>query len=348
MIGPAMHATIMRKAGDVRIENVPDPTIKQPNDAIIRVTRACICGSDLWPYNGGPNVEGQRMGHEAIGVVEDVGNEVRTIRRGDVVIMPFANSDGSCMFCEEGLQTACVHVGFFGNGELDGAQAEAMRIPYADGTLYPLDVGEDDALMPSLLTLSDVMGTGHHAAVTARVRPGGTVAVVGDGAVGICGVLAAKRLGAEQIIILGRHQDRIALAKEFGATDVVSERGEEGITRVKDLTRGFGAQSVLECVGTGQAMVTSMGIVRAGGAVGRVGVPHYEAINGAQQLFYRNVIVAGGPAPTRAYIGELLPDVMEGRIDPGRVFDRTVDLDGVADGYRAMNEREALKVLIRP
>ncbi|MFL6754871.1 MAG: zinc-dependent alcohol dehydrogenase family protein [Sphingomicrobium sp.] len=343
-----MRATIMPKAHEIRIANVPDAAIVEPTDAVIRVTRACICGSDLWPYNGGPNVEGQRMGHEAIGVVEDVGSDVQTIRRGQVVIMPFANSDGSCMFCEEGLQTACVHVDFFGNGTLDGAQAEALRIPLADGTLYPLEIAEDDALMPSLLTLSDVLGTGHHAAVTSRVRPGGTVAVVGDGAVGICGVIAARRLGAEQIIIMGRHEDRIQLAREFGATDVVSERGEEGIERVRELTGGFGVQSVLECVGTSQAMDTSMGIVRAGGAVGRVGVPHYEAINGAQQMFYRNVIVAGGPAPTRAYIGELLPDVLEGRIDPGRVFDRTVDLDGVADGYRAMNEREALKVLIRP
>ncbi|MFL6759375.1 zinc-dependent alcohol dehydrogenase family protein [Sphingomonas sp.] len=343
-----MRATIMPKAHDVRIDNVPDAAIQQPTDALIRVTRACICGSDLWPYNGGPNVEGQRMGHEAIGVVEDVGSDVQRIKRGEVVIMPFANSDGTCMFCDEGLQTACVHVDFFGNGKLDGAQAEAMRIPYADGTLYPLNVSEDDALMPSLLTLSDVMGTGHHAAVAARVRRGGSVAVVGDGAVGLCGVIAAKRLGAEQIIIMGRHEVRLALAKEFGATDVVSERGEEGIQRVRELTQGFGVQSVLECVGTEQAIDTSMGIVRAGGAVGRVGVPHYEAIKGAQVMFYRNVIVAGGPAPTRAYIDELLPEVMDGRIDPGRVFDRTVGLDGVPDGYRAMNEREALKVLIRP
>jgi hypothetical protein len=344
-----MRATVMHKAHDVSIENVPDAAIVEPTDAVIRVTRACICGSDLWPYNGGPNVESQRMGHEAIGVVEDVGSGVQRIKRGQVVIMPFADSDGTCLFCEEGLPTACLHRGFFGTGGgLDGAQAEALRIPYADGTLYPLDVGEDDALMPSLLTLSDVMGTGHHAAVSSRVRPGGTVAVVGDGAVGICGVIAAKRLGAEQIIILGRHPDRIALAKEFGATDIVSERGDEAIERVRALTGGLGVQSVLECVGTEQAMGTSMGIVRAGGAVGRVGVPHYEAINGAQQMFYNNVTVAGGPAPTRAYIDHLLPDVMEGRIDPGRVFDRTVGLDGVPDGYRAMNEREALKVLIRP
>jgi threonine dehydrogenase-like Zn-dependent dehydrogenase len=260
--------------------------------------------------------------------------------------MPFVDSDGTCMFCEEGLPAACVHRNFFGNGELDGAQAEALRIPLADGTLYPIEVAEDDALMPSLLTLSDVMGTGHHAAVVSRVRPGGTVAVVGDGAVGICGVLAAKRLGAEQIIVMGRHPDRIALAKEFGATDVVSERGEEGIARVRELTKGFGVQSVLECVGTEQAMDTSMGIVRPGGAVGRVGVPHYEAMKGAQQMFYDNVIVGGGPAPTRAYIPDLLPVAL--RIDPGRVFDRAVGLDGVPDGYRAMNDRESLKVLIEP
>ena len=344
-----MRATVMPKAHEIRIENIPDAAIQQPTDALIRITRACICGSDLWPYNGGPNVENQRMGHECIGVVEDVGGDVQTIRRGQVVVMPFAYSDGTCLFCDEGLQTACVHGGFFGTGgEAGGAQADALRIPQADGTLYALPVGEDDALMPSLLTLSDVMGTGHHAAVVARVRAGGSVAVVGDGAVGICGVLAAKRLGAEQIIIMGRHPARIALAKDFGATDVVSERGEEGVARVRKLTGGFGVQSVLECVGTEQAMDTAMGIVRAGGAVGRVGVPHYEAIKGAQQMFYRNVIVGGGPAPVRAYIDELLPDVMDGRIEPGRVFDRTVDLSGVPDGYRAMNERETLKVLIRP
>jgi threonine dehydrogenase-like Zn-dependent dehydrogenase len=344
-----MRATIMHKAHDVTIENVPDAAIVEPTDALIRITRACICGSDLWPYNGGPNVEGQRMGHEAIGVVEDVGSGVQTIRRGQVVIMPFVDSDGTCLFCEEGLPAACVHRGFFGNGSgLDGAQAEALRIPLADGTLYTIDVAEDDALMPSLLTLSDVMGTGHHAAVTARVRRGGTVAVVGDGAVGLCGVIAAKRLGAEQIIIMGRHPDRIALAREFGASDVVSERGAEAIARVRELTKGYGVQSVLECVGSEAAIDTAMGIVRPGGAVGRVGVPHYEAIKGAQQMFYDNVSVGGGPAPTRAYIDELLPEVLDGRIEPGRVFDRTVALEGVPDGYRAMNEREALKVLIRP
>jgi threonine dehydrogenase-like Zn-dependent dehydrogenase len=344
-----MRATVMHKAHDVRIENIADATIKLPTDALIRVTRACICGSDLWPYNDGPNMAGQTMGHEAIGVVEAVGSVVRTIKPGQVVIMPFAFSDGSCLFCEEGLQTACVHGGFFGvGGDAGGAQAEALRVPFADGTLYPLPVGEDDALMPALLTLSDVMGTGHHAAVSARVRRGGTVAVIGDGAVGLCGVIAAKRLGAEQIIIMGRHQARLDLARAFGATDVVTERDDEGIARVRALTGGFGVQSVLECVGNGQSMATSMGLVRAGGAVGRVGVPHYDVIPGAQPMFFGNIAVAGGPAPVRAYIDELLPDVMEGRIEPGRVFDRTVDLDGVPDGYRAMNDREAIKVMVRP
>ena len=345
-----MRATVMYKAHDVRIENVPDAVLQNSTDAVIRITRACICGSDLWPYNDmRPDSKERRMGHEAIGIVEDVGSDVRRIRRGQLVVMPFAYSDGSCVFCAEGLNTSCVHGGFFGiGGEPGGAQAEALRIPQADGTLYPLPVGEDDALMTSLLTLSDVMGTGHHAAVTARVAPGRKVAVIGDGAVGLCGIIAAKRLGAEQIVIMGRHGDRIQLAKEFGATDVVSERGQDGIERVRELTGGFGVHSVLECVGSAQAMDTALGIVRPGGAIGRVGVPHYGAIDLSTAPFYQNVIVAGGPAPVRAYIEELLPDVMDGRIEPGRVFDRTVDLDGVPDGYRAMNDREALKVMVRP
>src|SRR5436305_2225333 len=260
---PAMRATVMYRAGDVHIENVPDPKIEKPTDAILRVVRASICGSDLWPYASmEPSELGQSMGHEAIGVVEEVGDEVRTIKAGDVVVMPFAFSDGTCAFCHEGLHTACVHVGFFGNNGMNGAQAEALRVPFADGTLFPLPIGEDHALMPSLLTLSDVLGTGHHAAVVAKVEPGKSVAVVGDGAVGLCGVIAAKRLGAEQIIILGRHPDRIALAKEFGATDVVSERGEEAVERVHELTDGFGAYSVLECVGLEQSTVTAISIAR--------------------------------------------------------------------------------------
>jgi threonine dehydrogenase-like Zn-dependent dehydrogenase len=344
-----MRATIMYGAGDVRIENVPDATIEDPTDAVIRVTRACICGSDLWPYTSmAPSDTGQRMGHEAIGVVEATGSDVRTLAIGDVVVMPFAISDGTCEFCREGLPTACVHVGFFGSNGVNGAQAEALRIPYADGTLHRLPVGEDDALMPSLLTLSDVMGTGHHAAIVARLAPGKSAAVVGDGAVGLCGVIAAKRLGAEQIIILGRHADRVALAREFGATDVVSERGAGAIQRVKELTGGHGVHSVLECVGLDQAVETAIEIARPGGAVGRVGVPQHEAIPGAEPSFYKNVTIGGGPAPVRAYIDELLPDVLEGRIEPGRVFDRVIGLDEVPDGYRAMNDRKSVKVMVQP
>jgi threonine dehydrogenase-like Zn-dependent dehydrogenase len=286
------------------------------------------------------------MGHEAIGMVESVGSDVRNLKAGDLVVMPFAYSDGTCAFCHEGLHTSCVHGGFFGTVEVAGAQAEAVRVPLADGTLFVLPVGKDDALTASLLTLSDVMGTGHHAALAARVGPGKTVAVVGDGAVGLCGVIAARRLGAEQIIMLGRHPDRIALARDFGATDIVSERGDEAVERVRELTGGLGAHSVLECVGYEQSTLTALSIVRPGGAVGRVGVPQDEMIPASQPTFYNNVTIAGGPAPVRAYIEELLPDVLEGRIEPGRVFDRVTNLDGVPDGYRAMNDREAIKVMI--
>src|SRR5213594_1557790 len=342
-----MRATVMFGAGDVRIENVPDARLIEPTDALVAVTRACICGSDLWPYRTlGHSDIGRRMGHEAIGVVEAVGADVRTINVGDVVVMPFAYSDGACIFCHAGLPTSCIHGGFFGAGDSDGAQAEAVRVPRADGTLVVLPVGEDDTLMPSLLTLSDVMGTGHHAAVAAKVGPGKTAAVVGDGAVGLCGVIAAKRLGAEQIILLGRHPDRIALARDFGATDVVRERGDEAVERVRELTGGFGAHSVLECVGHGESMVTALGIARPGGAVGRVGLPQHGPIPTTMRTFFDNVTIGGGPAPARAYIEELLPDVLEGRIEPGRVFDRVTNLDGVPDGYRAMNERESIKVLI--
>ena len=343
-----MRATLMHGVHDVRSETVPDAVIVDPTDAVIRVTRACICGSDLWPYNDFKDEGARPMGHEAVGVVEDVGADVRTVRRGQLVIMPFAYSDGSCPLCAEGVQTSCAKGGFFGSPEVGGAQAEALRIPQADGTLYAVDAGEDDALMPSLLTLSDVMGTGHHAALTAKVGPGRIAVVVGDGAVGLCGVIAAKRLGAEQIIIMGRHADRIALARKFGATDVVSERDKEGVARVRELTGGFGAHSVLECVGSSQAMDTALGVVRPGGAIGRVGVPHYGPLNVSTRVFFHNVTVSGGPAPVRAYIDELLPDVLEGRIEPGLVFDRTVGLEGVPDGYKAMNDREALKVMVRP
>jgi len=341
-----MRATVMYGAGDVRVETVPDARIVEPTDALLAVTRACICGSDLWPYKSmEPSEKGRRMGHEFIGVIEAVGREVRTIKPGDLVVAPFAWSDGTCVFCHEGLQTSCLHGGWWG-GDLDGGQGEAVRVPQADGTLVVLPVERDDALMPSLLTLSDVMGTGHHAARAAKVGPGKTVAVVGDGAVGLCGVIAARRLGAEQIIMLGRHPDRIALAREFGATDIVSDRGEEAIQRVRDLTGGLGVHSVLECVGLGQATVTALSIARPGGAVGRVGVPQDVTIPEAVPTFFSNITIAGGPAPARAYIEELMPDVLEGRIAPGRVFDRITSLDGVPDGYRAMDAREAIKVMI--
>ena len=344
-----MRATVMYGARDVHIENVPDPAVIEATDAVVRVTFACICGSDLWPYKTMEHSEtGRAMGHEAIGVVEAVGADVRTLKIGDVVVMPFAFSDGTCVFCHEGLQTSCVHGGFFGTAEVAGAQAEAVRVPQADGTLFVLPVGEDDALMASLLTLSDVMGTGHHAAVAAEVGPGKTVAVVGDGAVGLCGVIAAKRLGAEQIILLGRHADRIALAREFGATDIVSERGNEAVERVRELTDDYGVHSVLECVGLEQSELTAIEIARPGGAVGRVGVPRDETMPASRPAFFNNISVSGGPAPVRAYLEELLPDILEGRIEPGRVFDRVIGLDEVPDGYRAMNEREAIKVMVKP
>src|SRR3989454_5680635 len=339
-----MRATVMFGAGDVRIENVPDARLIEPTDALVVVTRACICGSDLWPYRTlGHSDVGRRMGHEAIGVVEAVGADVRTVNVGDLVVMPFAYSDGTCVFCHEGLQTSCIHGGFFGTGVADGAQAEALRVPQADGTLFVLPVGRDDALMASLLTLSDVMGTGHHAAVAAKVGPGKTVAVVGDGAVGLCGVIAARRLGAEQIIILGRHPDRIALAREFGATHVVSERGDEAIERVRELTDGYGVHSVLECVGLEQSELTAIEIARPGGAVGRVGVPQDETMPASRPAFYNNISVSGGPAPVRAYIEELLPDVLEGRIEPRPVLDRVIGLHICPSGYRALRNREAIQ-----
>ncbi len=345
----AMKATVMYAAGDVRVENVPDAHLIEATDALVVVTRAAICGSDLWPYQEmEPDEVGRRMGHEFIGIVDAVGDDVRTMSPGDLVLAPFLWSDGSCVFCREGLHTSCLHGGRYGFDDVDGGQGEAVRVPQADGTLVVLPVGKDDTLMPSLLTLSDVMATGHHAARAAEAGPGRTVAVVGDGAVGLCGVIAAKRLGAEQIILLGRHADRIALARDFGATDVVSERGDEAVERIRELTSGFGAHSVLECVGTEQAILTAIGIARPGGAVGRVGVPHYDAVPAARPSFFVNVTVSGGPAPARAYVEELLPDVLEGRIQPGSVFDRSIGLDGVPDGYRAMHEREAIKVMVEP
>jgi hypothetical protein len=337
----------MHGAGDVRIEDVPDAHLIEPTDALVAVTRAAICGSDLWPYKTMEHSDtGRRMGHEFIGVVEAVGTDVQTVEAGGLVVSPFLWSDGTCVFCQEGLQSECLHGGRYGFDDVDGGQGEAVRVPRADGTLVVLPAVVDDLLMPSLLTLSDVMGTGHHAAVAADVRPGKTVAVVGDGAVGLCGVIAAKRLGAARIILLGSNPDRIALGTEFGATDVVSERGDEAVERVRELTDGLGTHSVLECVGLEQSTLTALRITRPGGAVGRVGLPQENSVPDAIATFFRNVTIGGGPAPVRAYIEELLPDVLDGRIEPGRVFDRVASLDEVPDGYRAMNEREAIKVLI--
>jgi threonine dehydrogenase-like Zn-dependent dehydrogenase len=342
-----MRATVMFGAGDVRIETVPDARLIEPTDALIAVTRAAICGSDLWPYKSmEPSETGRRMGHEFIGVVEAVGADVRTVKVGDVVVAPFLYSDGTCVFCQEGLHSSCLHGGRYGWDGVDGGQGEAVRVPQADGTVVRLSVGREDALMPSLLTLTDVMATGNHAAVSAKVGPGKSAAVVGDGAVGLCGVIAARRLGAEQIILLGSHPDRIALGKEFGATDIVSERGDAAVERVRELTGGFGAHAVLECVGHEQSTVTALRIARPGGTVGRVGVPQEESIPEAVPTLFNNITISGGVAPARAYIEDLLPDVLDGKIEPGRVFDRFGSLDEVPDGYRAMNEREAIKVLI--
>ena len=342
-----MRATVMYGAGDVRVEDVPDAQLVEPGDALVRVTRAAICGSDLWPYKSmEADGAGRRMGHEFIGVVEAVGTDVTSFQAGDLVASPFLWSDGTCVLCREGMHPSCLHGGRYGDDGVDGGQGEAVRVPQADGTLVLLPVEPDAALMPSLLTLTDVMATGHHAALSARVGPDRTVAVVGDGAVGLCGVIAARRLGAEEIVILGHHEDRIALARDFGATGVVSERGDEAVQRVRKLTDGLGAHSVLECVGHEESTTTALHSARPGGAVGRVGVPQEASISEGESTFFDNVTISGGPAPARAYMEELLPDVLEGRIEPGRVFDRVGSLDEVPDGYSAMNDREAIKVMI--
>jgi threonine dehydrogenase-like Zn-dependent dehydrogenase len=344
-----MRATLLYGAGDVRVEEVPDPTLREPTDALVRVLRSCICGSDLWPYGSMPATEqGRRIGHEFLGVIEDIGSDVSGLAAGDLVVAPFVWADNTCDFCAQGLQTSCRHGGQWGVPGVDGGQGEAVRVPQAQGTLVKLPVAEDSALLSSLLTLSDVFCTGHHAAVTAGVGPRTTVTVIGDGAVGLSAVLAAKRLGAERILLMGRHKDRTDLGREFGATDVVAERGAEGVERVRELTGGDGTHTVLECVGTRQAIEMSIAAVRDGGVIGRVGAPQYTEAPMDFGTVLRNITLTGGVAPARAYIEELMPDILDGTIEPGRVFDRTVSLDEVPDGYRAMAGREALKVLIRP
>ncbi|WP_432843313.1 zinc-binding dehydrogenase [Dactylosporangium sp. CA-092794] len=337
-----MKAALMYGAGDVRVETVPDPGIQEPTDAVVRVTRSCVCGSDLHPYHGLPALErGIQVGHEFVGVVEDTGPAVSTVKRGDLVVGTFTWQDNTCELCRAGVHASCPHGGLF-----SASQAEALRVPQADGTLVVLPVAEDSALLPSLLTLSDVYGTGHHAAVRAHVTGGDVVAVIGDGAVGLLGVLSAKRLGAERIILMGHHPDRTDLGRDFGATDIVAERGEEGIAAVMDLTGG-GVSKVLEAVGHRAAYDQAVGIVRPGGVISRVGVPQYEeAPIGLGSLFLRHITLTGGPAPVRAYIDELLPTILDGTVHPGRVFDQTVTLERIADGYRDMSARKALKTLV--
>ncbi|MFD8077078.1 zinc-dependent alcohol dehydrogenase family protein [Streptomyces sp. NPDC059718] len=346
-----MRATVIHAPHDIRVEEVPDPAVRQPTDAVVRVVLACICGSDLWAYRGeSARQPGQRIGHEFLGVVEETGSEVSGLGPGDLVVSPFVWSDGTCAYCVEGLTTSCPAGGFWGQVGSDGGQGEAVRVPFADATLVrlPAEALSDDRLLAGLLTLSDVLGTGHHAAVGAGVRPGATVAVVGDGAVGLCGVLAARRLGAERIIALGRHEARTEIARTFGATDVVAERGEAAVAAVRELTGGHGAHAVIEAVGTEQSMRTAVAITRDGGAVGYVGVPHGSGTGlDLSDMFDRNVSLRGGVAPVRTYIPELLPDVLDGTIDPSPVFDLTVGLDGVPGGYKAMDGRTALKVLVK-
>ncbi len=345
-----MKASVFHGKGDIRVEQVPDPAVMRPTDAVVRVTHACVCGSDLWFYRGdAPWEAGWRTGHEFMGVIEDVGSDVRTLKKGDRVFAPFAYSDGTCEFCRKGLQTSCLGGGYWGGADNDGGQGEAVRAPLADATLIkiPDAVANDEKLLTAILPLTDVMGTGHHAALAAGVKPGATVAVVGDGAVGLCGVLAARRLGAARIILFGRHPKRIAVAAGFGASEVVQERGADAIARALDMTSG-GPDAVLECVGNEASMAMATGMCRPGGAVGYVGVPY-----GSQQgldlrrMFGENIALRGGVAPVRAYADELLADVVAGKLDPSPVFDLTVGLDDVPRGYAAMDTREAIKVMVK-
>jgi len=338
-----MRGAVLYGPRDVRFEERDTPTIIKPADAIIRVSATCVCGSDLWPYRGvNPIPQPTPMGHEYCGIVEEVGSDVTSVKPGQFVIGSFFASDNTCPHCHAGYQSSCQHREFIGT-----AQAPVLRVPLADGTLVATpDVPSND-LVPSLLTLSDVMGTGWFAADAANVKPGSTVAVVGDGAVGLLGVLSAKHMGAERVIAMSRHESRQKLAREFGATDIVTERGDEGVERIKELTNGVGADSVLECVGTQESMMQAIHATRPGGAVGYVGVPHGVALDG-EKLFYGHVHLHGGPAPVRRFLPQLLDLVWSGKINPGKVFDLILPLDQVAEGYRAMDERRAIKTLLRP
>ncbi len=349
-----MRATVIHGQRDIRIEEVADPVLSTGGDAIVRVVAACVCGSDLWPYRGvTPTKSPKRIGHEFVGIVEATGSEVRKISVGDFVIAPFYDCDNTCVNCRNGVSTSCLNGGWWGShdrlgGFADGGQGERVRVPQADGTLVAVPGQPDADQVPGLLTLSDVMGTGHHAAVSAGVRPGSSVVVVGDGAVGLCAVIASKRLGASRIVAMSRNPARQRLAVEFGATDVVEERGDEGVARIQAMFDGIGADCVLECVGTKESMDQSIRSTRPGGMVGYVGAPNGGPELPVRPLFDSNVGVNGGIAPVRGYIEELLPDVLSGAIQPGRVFDLELPLTEVAEAYAAMDERRAIKVLLRP
>jgi threonine dehydrogenase-like Zn-dependent dehydrogenase len=340
-----MRGAVLHAPGDIRVEDRPDPTIEQPTDAVIRLAATCVCGSDLWPYRGIEDVSGPApMGHEYVGIVEEVGSDVRNVKPGQFVVGSFFASDNTCEICRAGYQSRCVHAELVG---AIGTQAEYARIPLADGTLVATpDVPSED-LVPSFLAASDVLGTGWFAAVAAEAGPGKTVAVVGDGAVGLLGVLAARQLGAEKIIAMSRHESRQKLAREFGATDIVTERGDDGVARIKDLTGGLGAHSVIEAVGTQESMMQAIRSTRPGGHVGYVGVSHDVALPG-DELFFSATHLHGGPAPVRRFLPELIDLIWQRRIDPGKVFDLTLPLDDAAEGYRAMDERRAIKTLLRP
>jgi threonine dehydrogenase-like Zn-dependent dehydrogenase len=343
----SMRAAIFKGPGVVEVGERPDPVVREPTDAVVRVVLGCVCGSDLWYYRGESEHPVGSIGHEFVGVVEDVGADVAGLTPGDLVVAPFIYSDGSCPHCQAGATLRCVAGGTFGNGAIDGGQGEGVRVPLAGSTLVKVPgSGHSDGTLKSLLTLSDVLCTGHHAAVSAGVGPGSVVAVVGDGAVGLSAVLAAARLGAGRIIALSRHPARQQLARSFGATDIVAERGDAANEAVLELTGGIGVDAALECVGTGESVATACAIARPGSTVGIVGVPHGVEVP-FTGMFFRNVGWRGGPAPARLYIPELLPDVLEGRIDPGRVFDYETDLDGIADAYAAMGDRRAIKSLVR-
>jgi threonine dehydrogenase-like Zn-dependent dehydrogenase len=342
-----MRAAVYNGPRSIQIAERPDPLVKEPTDAVVRVVLACVCGSDLWYYRGETPHPVGSIGHEFIGVVEDIGADVTGISERDLVIAPFLYSDGVCPHCQAGVTISCTAGGAFGDGEIDGGQGEAVRVPLAASTLVKVPgSGHSDETLRSLLTLSDVMSTGHHAAVSAGVRPGSVVAVVGDGAVGLSAVLASARLGAARIIALSRNPVRQRLARDFGATDILAERGDAANEAALEMTGGVGVDAVLECVGTGQSVATAFSIARPGSTVGIVGVPHGVEVP-FNELFFRNVGWHGGPAPARIYIPELLPDVLDGRINPGRVFDYETDLDGIADAYAAMDERRAIKSLVR-